>query len=139
MHVVSENHKSLGQVAEELKNEAKEFVQTRAQIFQQEMQSKVSVWKGVLPVAVMAALLGATSFLVVTFAIIAFLAGIFLPSPYAWCYAALIVFAIYLFAAFGLFYLAKKELQAASLTPERTMRVLRDDQLWMQKEARVQL
>ena len=73
-----------------------------------------------------------------TFALIAFLAGIFQPSPYAWCYGALIVGLFYCCMAGGLALLGKREISQTSLTPDRTLRVLKEDQIWMQSEARSQ-
>src|SRR5438094_515780 len=102
MHVVTENNKSIGQVVSELKNDARDFVSTRLQILTQEMNDKLKVWKAAIPILVVGALLGGMALIVLTFAVVAFLAGIFLPSPYAWCYGALIVTAFYMICAFGL-------------------------------------
>ena len=139
MHVATEIHKSIGQVIAELKNDARDFLSTRMQMLTQEMNEKVSVLKAALPMLVVAAVLGATAFLLLTFALVSFLAAIFTPSPYAWCYGALIVMAFYFIAAFGLFYLGKRELTQMGLAPTRTMHVLKEDQIWIQNEARSQV
>jgi len=139
MHVVTENNKSIGQVVNELKNDARDFISTRLQILTQEMNDKVKVWKVAIPMLVIAALLSGIALLVLTFAIVAFLAGVFQPSPYAWCYGALIVTAFYIIAAFGLFYLGKRELTQTGIAPTRTLRVLKQDQIWIQNEARSQV
>jgi ABC-type multidrug transport system permease subunit len=132
------NNKPIGQVVQELKNDARDFVQTRLEILSQEMKAKIDIWKFAIPMMVVAAVMAWVSFLVLTFALVSFLAGIFQPSPYAWCFGALIVFAVYVIGAFLLFYLAKREMQEAGLAPTRTMRVLKDDQIWIQNEARSQ-
>ena len=139
MHVVTENNKSIGQVVSELKNDARDFISTRLQILTQEMNDKVKVWKVAIPMLVIAGLLAGIAVLVLTFAIVAFLAGVFQPSPYAWCYGALIVTAFYIIAAFGLFYLGKRELTHTGIAPTRTLRVLKQDQIWIQNEARSQV
>ena len=139
MHVATENNRSIGQVVTELKNDARDFVSTRLQILTQEMNDKVKVWKVAIPMLVVAAFLAGIALLVLTFAIVAFLAGIFQPSPYAWCYGALIVTAFYTIAAFGLFYLGKRELSTTGVSPTRTLRVLKQDQIWIQNEARSQV
>src|SRR5439155_7615251 len=139
MHVVTENNKSIGQVVSELKNDARDFVSTRLQILTQEMNDKLKVWKAAIPILVVGALLGGMALIVLTFAVVAFLAGIFLPSPYAWCYGALIVTAFYMICAFGLFYLGKRELTQTGIAPTRTLRVLKQDQIWIQNEARSQV
>ncbi len=140
MQVATEynSHKSIGDVVQELKNDTRDFVQTRLQILNHEMKEKIDIWKVAIPMFVIAAVLAGVSFLVLTFALVSFLAGIFQPSPYAWCYGALIIFAVYVIGAFLLFYFAKREIQQAGLAPVRTIRVLKDDQLWIQNEARSQ-
>ena len=139
MHVVTENNKSIGQVVSELKNDARDFVSTRLQLLMQEMNDKLKVLKAAIPILIVAAMLGGIALIVLTFAIVAFLAGVFQPSAYAWCYGALIVTAFYAIAAFGLFYLGKRELTQTGMAPTRTLRVLKQDQIWIQNEARSQV
>src|SRR5207302_4722539 len=139
MHVVTENNKPIGQVVAELKNDARDFVSTRLQLLTQEMKEKVDVWKIAVPMLAVAAIIAVVALLVLTFAFVAFFAGLFQPSPYAWCYGALIVTAFYVIAAFGLFYLGKRELTQTGVAPGRTLRVLKQDQIWIQNEARSQV
>jgi hypothetical protein len=139
MHVVTENNKSIGQVAAELKNDALDFVTTRLQMLRQEMNAKLKVWKTALPMLMVAAVLGGVAFLVFSFALVSFLAAVFGPNPYAWCYGALIVAAFYFVAVFGTYYLGKRELARTGLVPTRTLRVLKQDQVWIQNEARSQV
>jgi uncharacterized membrane protein YqjE len=139
MHVVSENNKSIGQVAADLKNDARDFVSTRLQMLSQEMSDKLKVWKVAVPLLAIALLLGGLAFLVFTFALVSFLAAVFAPSTYAWCYGALIVVAIYFVAAFGAYYFGKRELTQTGLAPTRTLSVLKQDQIWIQNEARSQV
>lgn len=138
MHVVTENNRSVGQIAAELKNDAIDFVSTRVQMLTQEMQEKLSIWKAALPVLAIAAVMGVTAFLTLTFALVSFLAGIFQPSPWAWVFGAAIVTVVYFIAAVGLFVLGRRELTRAGLVPTRTLRVLKEDQVWIQNEARSQ-
>jgi Putative Actinobacterial Holin-X, holin superfamily III len=139
MQVVTENNRSIGQVVSELKNDARDFISTRLQMLTQEMNDKLKVWKVALPMLAVAALIAAIAFLVLTLALVAFLAGIFQPSAYAWCYGSLIVAAVYFMGAFGLFYLGRRELIQVGLAPTRTIRVLKEDQIWIQNEARSQV
>src|SRR5258708_39473401 len=117
MHVVTENNRSIGQVVSELKNDARDFVSTRLQILTQEMNDKVKVWRVAIPMLAIAGLLAGIAVLVLTFAIVAFLVGVFQPSPYAGCYGALIVTAFYIIAAFGLFYLGTRQLTQTCVAP----------------------
>jgi Putative Actinobacterial Holin-X, holin superfamily III len=131
--------KPIGQVVDELKTEAKDFLNTRLQMLMQEMKSKMNVWKLAIPMFVIAGVVAWVAFLVLTFALVSFLAGVFQPSNYAWCFGGLIVGAFYCFVAAGVFFLAQKEMSSAGLAPMRTLRVLKEDQIWMQNEARSQV
>ncbi|HVH87292.1 MAG TPA: phage holin family protein [Terriglobales bacterium] len=137
MQVATEN-RSIGQVVAELKADARDFVSTRLQMLTQEMNDKVKVWKVAVPMLAVAAVIAVIAVLTLTFAIVAFFAAIFQPNPYAWCYGALIVTAIYFLVGGGLYYLGRRELTQIGLAPTRTMRVLKEDQLWIQNEARSQ-
>lgn len=136
MQVVTENGKTIRSVVAELKSDARDFVSTRLQILIQEMNDKLKVWKAAIPLLAIAAAFGATTFLVLTFVLVSFLAGIFQPSLYAWCYGGLIVAAIYLVTTVGLFYLGRREIKQAGVVPMRTLRVLKDDKIWIQNETR---
>ena len=139
MQVVTENGKTIPGVVAELKSDASDFISTRLQILIQEMNEKLKMWKEIVPLLAGAAIFGATLFIVLTFVLVAFLAGIFQPNPYAWCYGGLIVAGIYFVAAAGLFYLAKNLMKQAGVIPMRTLRVLKDDKIWIQNEARSQV
>ncbi|HEU5232397.1 MAG TPA: phage holin family protein [Terriglobales bacterium] len=138
MQVVTENNRTIRDVVTELKTDARDFVSTRLQMLSQEMKEKVGIWKVAVPMLAVAALFGVVTFLALTFAFIAFFAGVFYGSAYAWCYGALIVTAGYFLIAIGMFYLGRRELTQAGLAPKRTLRVLKEDQIWIQHEARSQ-
>src|SRR5690242_17195946 len=91
MQVVTESNRTIGQVVAELKSDARDFVSTRLQMLSQEMKEKVGIWKVAIPMLAVAALFGVVMFLALTFAFIAFFAGVFYGSAYSWCYGALIV------------------------------------------------
>ena len=139
MHAVTENNKAIGQVAAELKDDLRDFVATRGQMLTQEMSDKLKVWKVALPMLAVAVVLGGVAFLVFTFALVSFFAALFAPSPYAWCCGALIVAAIYFVASFGTYYFGKRDLSQTGLVPTRTLRVLKQDRIWIENEARSQI
>ena len=131
--------KNLTDVVNEIKVEAKDFVSTRLQMLTLEMKEKLTAWKVGIPLLLGAGLCGFIAFFTLNYALLAFLAGVFLPSPYAWCYAALIVGVLYLLLAVLLYWVGMREIKAESLTPTRTLRVLKQDQIWLQNEARSQV
>jgi 3-mercaptopyruvate sulfurtransferase SseA len=74
---------------------------------------------------------------VLTLAFVAGLATHF-ESQYAWLFAALIVAAVYLLIGGVAAWMGYRELTSQSLAPTRTLRVLKQDQLWLANEARSQ-
>jgi uncharacterized membrane protein YqjE len=130
--------RNLSDVVNEIKIEAKEFVSTRLQMFNMEMKEKLSAWKIGIPLLIGAAVCGLVAFIVLNYALIAFLAALFAPSQYNWCFAGLIVGFFYLIVAAALYWIGMREIKAETLTPTRTLRVLKQDQIWLQNEARSQ-
>ena len=128
--------KSIATILSETKDELKQFVTTRVNMLKAEMDEKISRLKSVIPLAVVAALFLFSGWMVFTFALIALLHGLFLPSVYAWLWAGLIVTAVYLLVGAIAGWLAYSEIKATNLTPTRTLKVLQQDQVWIQNEAR---
>jgi Putative Actinobacterial Holin-X, holin superfamily III len=130
------NEKSLGTVISETKEELKDFVQTRIAILKAEIADKISTWKYSVPMLLGALVLLLAAWIVLTFALVALLAGLFQPSVYAWVYGALIVGGAYLLGGVAVGWFAYSELSATGIAPNRTIEVLKQDQVWIQNEAR---
>lgn len=130
------NEKSIGTVISETKQEIKEFIQTRIAIFRMEIKDKVRTWKYAIPMLMGAFVLLLAAWIVLTFALVALLAGMFQPSPYAWLFGALIIGCSYLLLGLALGWFAYSELASIGVTPQRTIEVLKQDQVWIQNEAR---
>ena len=128
--------KSIATILAETKDELKQFVTTRVSILKAEIDEKIRRIKSVIPLAVVAVVFLLSGWMVFTFALIALLHGLFLPSVYAWLWASLIVTALYLVVGGIAGGLAYSEIKATSLTPTRTLKVLQQDQVWIQNEAR---
>jgi uncharacterized membrane protein YqjE len=128
--------KSIATILTETKQEITQFVTTRISILKAEIDEKIARMKAVLPLVAIAAALLLAGFMTLTFALIALLHGLFMPSPYAWLWASLIVTGVYLSLGVAVGWFAYAEIQATSLTPTRTLTVLKQDQVWIQNEAR---
>ena len=55
---------------------------------------------------------------------------------YFWVWAGLIVATLYLIAGLAVGWFAYSELSSAGVAPTRTLEVLKQDQVWMETEAR---
>lgn len=128
--------KSIATILAETKDELKQFITTRVNILKSEIDEKISRLKAVIPLALVAALFLVSGWMVLTFALIALLHAFFAPSVYAWLWASLIVTVAYLIIGAIAGWLAYSEIKATKLAPTRTMKVLQQDQVWIQNEAR---
>ncbi|HYG99090.1 MAG TPA: phage holin family protein [Terriglobales bacterium] len=134
-----ENGRSLAGVVNELKDEAKEFIQTRIAMLKSEMQDKVSSWKTAAMLIAVAALLGLTAWFLLTASLVSILAAVFYPSRYAYFLGFIIVGVVYLLIAAIVGSAAARQIKKRGVMPERTIRVLKQDQVWIQSEARQQV
>jgi VIT1/CCC1 family predicted Fe2+/Mn2+ transporter len=120
----------------ETKAELKEFLETRLQILQAEIKGKVRVWKSSLPLLLMATAFLLMGWAAFTFALIALLQALFMPSAYSWLWAALVVTVVYMPVGALLGLRGYRAVRSAGVTPKRTLEVLKQDQVWIQNEAR---
>jgi hypothetical protein len=130
--------KPLSQVLTEFKDELKEFAATRIAILRQEMHEKLALASAALPaiaVGIVLALLAAVFLCVALVAVVAMALG---GGAGAWAAAFAIVGSLFLFIGGMAIYFGISKLKARSLKPERTLRVLKQDQIWLQKETRNQ-
>jgi VIT1/CCC1 family predicted Fe2+/Mn2+ transporter len=137
--VPNENGRSLAGVLAETRDELKEFVQTRLEMLKSELQDKVKAYKAAVPSAAIGITLLLTAWLVLTGALVAVIAAAFYPSRWAYFFALLIVGFVYLLAGGVLALVAYKTVRDTGVAPERTLKVLKDDRVWLQTEARQQV
>ena len=121
------------------KEEFKQFAETRLAMLQAELKEKLTAMKASLPMLVIGGAVALTSFLVLTAALICVLWTVFTPSPYAPFLACVIVGVAYALVGFGALFLGYNRLTEKGLIPERTIKVLKEDKVWLQNEARTQL
>lgn len=117
-------------------HETVQFFATRASMLMAEMHEKSQAIKLAIPGLCIAAGFLVAGWLSLTFALIALLHGLFMPSEYAWLWAGLIVAAVYMAIGIAVGRSAYAKLKATNLTPTRTLTVLKQDQAWIQNEAR---
>jgi hypothetical protein len=131
------NHeKPIGVVLTEIKNELTEFLETRFQLLRSEIHEIFRTWKYCVPLFLIAGVLLLASWIVITFAIVALVRGWLVPSPFAWTWAGLIVGAIYIVIAGVMGWFAYGEMREVGIMPKRTLKVLKQDQNWVESEAR---
>jgi uncharacterized membrane protein YqjE len=130
--------KPLSQVLTEFKDELKEFAATRIAMFRQEMNEKVAALSAALPAIAAGIVLALVAAIFLCIALVAVIAMALGGGAGAWAAAFAIVGGVFLLIAVLAIYFGVNKLKARSLKPERTLRVLRQDQIWLQNETRKQ-
>lgn len=128
------HHRPLGDVIREIRDEAKEFVSTRVAIAKKEISEKAGAWKSGVIMLVIGAIFGGFALVVLTAAMIAGLALLF-EGRAAYLISSGIVFVLYALIGGVMGWMGYRELSSAGMKPDRTLRVLQQDQAWLQSEA----
>jgi uncharacterized membrane protein YqjE len=120
---------TLAEVVRDIKDELKEFVQTRAQMLKAEMQEKISTWKTGALLAVIAVKFLGTAYLFLSLALVGLVVVAFWGSPYAWFLGFLIVGVFWGIVGGLLAPVAIHQFRAQGVAPKKTMRVLKEDKV----------
>lgn len=136
VHYHSGSERSLGSIIAEIKDEVKEFVNTRVEMVKAELQETASAAKTAVPLILIALALFATGFLLLTMAAVVLVAFAFAGSALAWFYAAIIVAFVWLCLGASAAFFAYNAFRSHSRFPQRTVQVLKADKAWLQTEAR---
>ncbi|HEV2963632.1 MAG TPA: phage holin family protein [Candidatus Angelobacter sp.] len=128
--------KSIGAVLAETTAELKDFFDTRVQLLHSELREKARALKQSAPWLLIAAALLFAAWITLTFALVALIQTWFQPSAYSWMWAAVIVACIYLAAGIAIGWSGYTEIRTVGVAPKRTLEVLKQDQVWIQNEAR---
>jgi hypothetical protein len=126
----------LGASIADIKEDLKVFFQTRVQLLRAETGEKLRSWKRHLILLGLAAVFLVSSWITLVFAIVALLHTWIAAGSYAWFWGALIVSLIFLVSGGVCARAGYRGIKASGLMPARTLRVLRQDQEWIQKQAR---
>ena len=130
--------KSLPEVVNDLKAELKEFVATRLSMLRSEMRDKLSSFKETIPSLIVGLCLLWIAGLLFTGFLVTAIALAF-ATPWGWAWAFLIVAGCYGLLGGMIGIGAWSKLKKTNLVPERTVRVLKQDEVWLQSEARTQI
>ena len=126
--------RSIASIAAEMKQEIKEFIDTRVAMLKAELRDKVAHWKIAAPLALAGVVLVCTAYLFITLSLVA-LAAVFINSQYRYFFAFLGVGILWALCGGLALYIAKREFELHRLMPEKTIEVLKGDKIWLQREA----
>jgi len=135
----STRERPLGEVLTDLKTELKEFISTRIQILQSEITEKVGTMKASAPTIVIGALFAVTAWILFSLALVFLLSMAFEGQPYQYVVSFGIVFVVYaIIGAIAISY-GYNSIKSRGLAPKRTIRVLKQDKVWIKTEAKNEL
>jgi uncharacterized membrane protein YqjE len=139
MHSNANNGRSLAAILTAMKEELKEFAQTRLEMLKTELRDTIKTLKVAAPLAALGALLLGTAYLLFTMAVVGLLVVFFRDNPYRWFFAFAVVGAVWSLLGGIAGYFAKREFELNGLLPRKTIEVLKGDKLWIQAEAKNQI
>jgi uncharacterized membrane protein YqjE len=132
---IYKDSKSLQQVLYEIKDELRDFISTRFELLRAEMMDKWNSMKAAAPMVAIGLVLLVSAFGAFTFGLIA-LAATLIGGEYRWALGAAAVTVLYGVIGGALAWMGAKQISADGLVPDRTLRVLKQDQMWAKTEAR---
>lgn len=133
------NGRTVGNVLADMKEELREFVETRLAMLKTELQEKLQTLKIALPLAVVGVVLLGTAYLLFTLAAVGLVAAFLPDSPYRWGFAFLAIAALWTVLGGIAAYFAKCEFAMKEMMPRKTIEVLKQDKLWIQAEVKTQV
>lgn len=134
--MINGNGKSVIEVVEDLRDEFIEFITTRIAMIEAEFDEKAQAIKMSGPLLGIGMLVLTTAWLLFSGFLVCMIAQAFAPHPWNWALSFLVVAVLYAIVGGGAAYLAWSQLKDKGMKPERTLRVLKQDGLWLQTEAK---
>jgi len=128
--------RALGTIISDIRDEFKEFLNTRMEMLKSEFHETASAARTAVPLALVALGLLGTGMLLFTAAVVVLIAAAFAGNPYAWFFAFAIVGFIWMALGAGAAFFAYNAFRSKSMFPKRTVEVLQADKVWLQSEAR---
>ena len=131
--------RSFASILADTKDELKQFAQTRITLLKAELSQNAKLLKVAAPLAIVGILLLVTAYFLFTFAVVGVVVALLPTNPWRWAIA---------FAAVGLLWtilgaiaawFAKREFAMRELMPKKTIRVLKEDGIWIQHEVKNQI
>jgi uncharacterized membrane protein YqjE len=134
---VDNTARSMGAILADIVQELQEFVNTRIQMVKSELHETMSAVSVALPLGLLAFILVATGFLLLTGAVVVLVASAFAGGANAWLYSFLIVGVVWILFAGVATLFAYNEFRAKAKFPKHSVEVLQADKVWIQSEARI--
>jgi uncharacterized membrane protein YqjE len=133
---VASAESSLGYVVAEILEQSGEFIHTRLEMLQTELQENFHSWKVALPVAGAALVLLGTAYILFAAALVALIAVLLPPTAFRWVIALAVVAFVWSIPGTLMAFFAVQKLNRPPLVPRKTLGVLKADREWLESEIR---
>jgi len=130
------NEKSVAAVLTDMKEELKQFIETRIAMLKTEIREKLQTLKVAAPLAAAGLVFLSTAYLLLTLSLVGLVFALLPDNAFRWCLAFLAVAVLWLILGGVAAYFAKREFEVKGLMPNKTIRVLQEDKRWIQSEAK---
>jgi len=131
--------RSLSETVRDARDEVAQFVNIRVAMLLSELKEKRDLLKNSLPFLIAGGLLVFTTWLLFTGAMVSIIAVALAPLRIATFLGFIITASVYAVVGFSLLWIGRGRLKSNNLLPERTLKVLKEDKIWLENEARTQL
>jgi uncharacterized membrane protein YqjE len=132
-YIDRDNH-NLRNTIRELGEQLRNFLNTRLELLKSELKENIKDSSKAAVYGAIALVLVLTAYLLLTLAVVALVAVAFAGNAYAWFFALAIVGFVWLILGGAIAMVAKREFRG--LAPQHTLRVLKQDKIWIEEEAR---
>ncbi len=134
--MINGNTKTVIEVVEELRDEFIAFITTRIEMVEAEFDEKAQAIKMSGPLLGIGLLVLVTGWLLFSGFLVCMIAQAFAPNPWNWALSFLAIAVLYAIVGGAAAFVALGRLKEKGVKPERTLRVLKQDGLWLQTEAK---
>jgi len=128
--------KSFASEMAQIRDDVRRFVETRLLLLRTEIKQKVRAWRGSVILLAMAAVFLLSAWFSFVFALVALVRAWLASTGYGWLGGALVVAGVFLILGGICGVSGYQGIKASGLKPTRTLRVLRQDQEWIRRQAR---
>ena len=130
------NGRTVAALLGEMKDELKQFVETRIAMLKTEIREKLQTLKLAAPLAAVGLVLLGTAYLLLTMSLVGLVFAFLPDNAFRWCLAFLAVAVLWSILGGVAAYFAKREFELKGLLPNKTIRVLAEDKKWIQSEVK---
>ena len=139
MHDSKYETRSVANLVAEIRDELREFASTRIEMLKAELQEKTSAAKIWVPLAAVALILLGTAYLLLTLTIASLVVVALGDNPFRWAIGLGSVGVVWGLTGGIVAVVAWKKVTSEGMFPEKTVKVLKADKIWLQNEAKSQI